>query len=74
MLENAGLLGVLCLILIIGLGFPISAYLRARRGQGNDEVSVYRNLVRRARNPWEVEDSQLEELAKRVKKLADDEE
>lgn len=71
MLENPALLLALCLVLILGLGFPISLLLAARRGEKIQEFSLYKKAAKRARNPWQPEDDQLDELSKRVEKLKD---
>ena len=72
MFENPVLLMALCGVLFIGLGLPISLLLSARRGQNLDEVTLVKKAAKRARNPWQVEDEQLSELAQRVDKLKDE--
>ena len=72
MLDNPGLILVLCLVLILGLGFPISLLLAARRGEEIQEISLYKKAAKRAKNIWGAEDQQLDELSKRVENLKDD--
>jgi hypothetical protein len=60
---------VLCIVGVLALGYPISLYLNARRGQGLGEIDLLRNAGRRARRPWGQEDDDLEELARRVEEL-----
>ncbi len=71
MLENAGLILGLCFVLIIGLGFPISLLLAAKRGEKIHEADLYKKAVKGMRNPWKAEDDSLEELSKRVEELKD---
>lgn len=71
MLENTGLVLVLCLVLFIGLGFPISLFLAARRGEKIHEVDLYKKVAKGLRNPWKKEDDMLEELSKRIEELKD---
>jgi hypothetical protein len=71
MLDNPALILVLCLVLIVGLGFPISLLLAARRGEEVQEISLYKKATKRARNIWGAEDQQLDELSKRVEELKD---
>ncbi len=72
MFESGGMLVALCLVLIVGLGFPISALLAARRGGEVEEANMYRRFISRTRNPWQPEDDQMEELSKRVEDLNKD--
>ena len=71
MLDNPALILVLCLVLMMGLGLPISLLLAARRGKEVQEISLYKKAAKRARNIWGTEDQQLDELSKRVEKLKD---
>lgn len=71
MLENPESILILCLVLILGLGFPISLLLAARRGEDVQEISLYKKAAKRARNIWGDEDQDLEELSKRVENLKD---
>ncbi len=71
MLENTGLLLTLCIVLFIGLGFPISLLLAAKRGEKIHELDLYKKAAKGLRNPWKREDDSLEELSKRVEELKD---
>ncbi len=72
MFENPRLILALCVVMVLGLGFPISLLLAARRGEEIREFSLYKKAAKRAKNPWKPEDDQLDELAKRVEKLQED--
>ncbi len=64
---------VLCVVLVLGLGVPASLYLSARRGGGAQQIELWKRAGDRARNPWKAEDDNLEELARKVDALKDDE-
>jgi len=62
---------VLCLVLVLGLGVPISMYLAGRRGESIEQIELLKRAANRARSPWKSEDEDLEELARKVKEIED---
>jgi len=57
---------LIAFILIVGVNAAI--ILSARR---NTAAGLWRKALRRARNPWETENKDLEELSKLVEQLKD---
>lgn len=62
---------VLCLVLVLGLGVPISMYLAGRRGESIEQIELLKRAANRARSPWKSEDEDLKELARKVKEIED---
>jgi len=74
MIGDGNLTLVLCLVLVLGLGLPASLYLASRRGRGLEQIELIKRAAERARNPWQAEDDDLTELARKVEELRDKEE
>ncbi len=74
MVNDGRLYLVLCIVLVLGLGLPASIYLAARRGESLDQIELFKRAANRARNPWQPEDDDLNELARKVEELRDREE
>lgn len=69
MVATGSLYLVLCIVLILGLGLPISMYLAGRRGKSIEQIELLKRAANRARSPWKSEDDDLEELARKVKEI-----
>jgi hypothetical protein len=66
-LEKAAL--VVCLTLFIVIGFNALIYISVSRGDTAGTIELFRRATRRARNPWQPEDDDLEELSRLVSGL-----
>jgi hypothetical protein len=55
---------VVCLTLVIVIGFNIILYVSATRDKSAGTIELLRRASQRARNPWENEDTDLEELSR----------
>jgi len=71
MVATGSLYLVLCLVLVLGLGVPISMYLAGRRGDSIEQIDLLKRAANRARSPWKSEDEDLEELARKVQEIED---
>ena len=61
---------VIFLTLVIVIGFNVVIYFSySKRNGGGGSVDMLRSAFKRARNPWEIEDSNLKELSERVAEL-----
>jgi hypothetical protein len=60
---------VVCLTLIIVIGFNIILYVSATRDKSAGTIELLRRASQRARHPWEKEDNDLEELSRIASKL-----
>lgn len=69
MLENKGMLVVICLTTLIGLGVPAMLYAGMRRGGGIRQSDLLRKAGKTAADPWGKESKDLDELGKLVDKL-----
>lgn len=67
-MENGALLALILVgTLVIGInGF---LFYRLKGGQTRQHIRMWQKAARRARNPWESEDDQLDELSKLVAQL-----
>jgi hypothetical protein len=67
---DAGKALLVIAITIIGVIFVNVAIYYSIRGKGfSQQIDMFRNAARKARNPWEFEDKNLEDLSALVKKL-----
>jgi hypothetical protein len=57
---------IVCLTLIIVIGFNIIIYASAKRDKSAGTVELLRRASQRARDPWKNEDDDLEELSRIV--------
>jgi hypothetical protein len=63
---------VVVFVLVVGVnGFLILFLRRESSRSGSSWFGLYRKFARRARNPWERENEDLEELSTLVEKLKD---
>jgi len=60
---------VVCLTLIIVVGFNILLYVSATRDKSAGTIELLRRAGQRARDPWKNEDSDLDELSRMVSTL-----
>ena len=60
---------VVCLTLIIVIGFNIILYISATRDKSASTIEMLQRASQRARDPWENEDNNLEELSRIVSTL-----
>jgi len=67
--SKAALVVVLTLVIVIG--FNVVIYFSYSKGNGGDggAIDMLRSAFKRARNPWEIEDTNLKELSERVSEL-----
>lgn len=63
-LEKAAL--VVCLTLFIVIGFNALIYVSVSRGDTAGAFELFRRATHRARNPWQPEDDDLQELSRLV--------
>ncbi len=68
-MPDGNILLVICLTALIGLGIPAMLYAGLRRKGDIGQIELIRKAAKRTQSPWQPEDSQLTELAKRVNKL-----
>jgi hypothetical protein len=63
----------LVIVIVVVLGLNLYPILRARRGISfrgfSREVEMFQTIARRARQPWQQEDEDLEELGRLVAEL-----
>jgi len=71
-MPNGNIILVICLTGLIGLGVPAMLYVGMRRRGQVGQIELMRKAANRSRNPWQPEDSQLTELAKKVEKFRKD--
>jgi hypothetical protein len=68
-MPSGEILLVICLTGVIGLGVPAMIYA-GLRGRGTiGQFDLMRKAAKRSQQPWQPEDTQLSELAKRVEQL-----
>ena len=67
--SKAALVIFLTLVIVIGFNLVIYFSYSKRNDGGGGSVDMLRNAYKRARNPWEIEDSNLKELSERVAEL-----
>ena len=60
---------VLLILFILVVGVNGLLIFTLRRGRGSTHIRLWRQVGRRARNPWEKEDQDLKELSKRVEQF-----
>lgn len=60
---------VLCLGVLAAIGLPVLIYMGARGGSGVRAIDIFKRGANIARNPWQQEDENLEELSRRVEHL-----
>lgn len=70
--SKAALVIILTLVIVIGFNVVIYFSYSKRNGSGGGSVDMLRSAFKRARNPWEIEDSNLKELSERVAELKKD--
>ena len=70
--SKAALVIFLTLVIVIGFNVVIYFSYSKRNGSGGGAVDMLRSAFKRARNPWEIEDSNLKELSERVAELKKD--
>ena len=70
--SKAALVIFLTLVIVIGFNVVIYFSYSKRNGGGGGSVDMLRSAFKRARNPWEIEDSNLKELSERVAELKKD--
>ena len=69
--SKAILIVSITLVVVIILNAAI--YVGTRRKRPNNTIEMFRTAAKRARNPWEDEDTALSELSDLVDKFRDDE-
>ena len=60
---------VILIVAVLVIGVNGAMILFFRNWKGSDTMRLWRQVGRRARNPWEKEDKDLEELSKRVEQF-----
>lgn len=60
---------VVCLTLLIVIGFNAAIFLSFRRRGTRGQIDMFREAAQRVKDPWKDEDEALEELSKRVASL-----
>ena len=60
---------VVSLTILIVVGFNLVIYFAYGRKNSGGTVDLLRKAAKRARDPWEQEDAQLQELSERVAQL-----
>jgi hypothetical protein len=73
MINEGNVFLVLGIVLVLGLALPVGIFLSSRRGQGAEQIELYKRAADRARNPWKAEDDDLEKLSSKVKALKEQE-
>lgn len=58
---------ILVILLVIGVNGAL--YLLMRRGKSNQTIQMWQRAAKSARNPWQEEKDQLEELSRLVKDM-----
>jgi hypothetical protein len=74
MVNEGNVFLVLGIVLVLGLALPVALFFSSRRGQGAEQIELYKRAASRARNPRKAEDDKLEELSSKVRALKDEEE
>jgi len=60
---------VVCLTLIIVIGFNVMIYVSAKRDKSAGTIELLRRASQQARDPWRNEDADLDELSRMVSAL-----
>jgi hypothetical protein len=68
-MDTSKVIWVVCLALVIALGIPAALYAAYSHGNQTGWIELLQRASRRARQPWKGEDSDLEELSRRVNDL-----
>jgi hypothetical protein len=63
---------IIGLIVLFVLGLNIGLIRAARRGRFSREIEMYQRVARRAQDPWQKENQDLEELSRLVGNLKED--
>ena len=70
--SKAALVIFFTLVIVIGFNVVIYFSYSKRNDGGGGAVDMLRSAYKRARNPWEIENSNLKELSERVAELKKD--
>lgn len=65
---------VLSLTLLAVVLFNIAIYISAKRRNSANSFKMFGKMARRARNPWEEDQAKLDELARKVAELRENDE
>jgi hypothetical protein len=68
---DTGVLLAILIFMILVVGVNAALVLLARRNNMATGIRLWRKALRRARNPWEPENKDLEELSRLVDSLKD---
>jgi len=68
-MDPGKVLLVVGITLIVVILFNVIIYLSARGDRTHSQIEMFKRATKRIRNPWQVEDSMLEELSKRASEL-----
>jgi len=60
---------VICITVFVVIVINAAIYSTFRRKDGTGAVDLFHKAARQARNPWENEDTQLQELSKKVEEI-----
>jgi hypothetical protein len=60
---------VICITIFLVVGINAAIYVAISRKNSVGQIELIQRATRRARNPWEGEDSDLAELSRRVAEL-----
>jgi uncharacterized membrane protein affecting hemolysin expression len=63
---------VICVTLFLVIGFNAAIYVAFVRKNSVSQIELMRRAAQRARDPWQSENDDLEELSRLVKQLKED--
>ncbi len=63
---------VICVTLFLVIGFNAAIYVAFVRKNNVSQIELMRRAAQRARDPWQSENDDLEELSRLVKQLKED--
>jgi len=62
---------IVAITLIVVIGFNVIIYLGSRGDRTIRQVELFKRATKMIRNPWQVEDSMLNELSEATNKIRD---
>jgi len=60
---------VICITVFVVIVINAAIYSAFRRKDGTGAIDLFRKAASQARNPWENEDTQLQELSKKIEEI-----
>ena len=73
-MDTSKVIPVICITLFIVAGINAAIYAWARNKDHISQIELFQRAARASRNPWQSEDSILQELAEKVAKIRNREE